>query len=106
MRMWNINPMLLCRQHLLGEHNELHKLVGTLAKGRKINGFINNNLVALHQIKTRHKQLVREMLKRKYNHQSPLKFLMIGRCGSVDTKKNITELKRRCKRCSERMGLK
>lgn len=27
-RMWCVNPHSLCREHLLGEHNELHKLVG------------------------------------------------------------------------------
>lgn len=25
MRMWMIDPKLLCRKHLLGEHNEIHK---------------------------------------------------------------------------------
>jgi Pyrimidine dimer DNA glycosylase len=30
MRMWLVDPRLMCSQHLLGEHVELHMLVGSL----------------------------------------------------------------------------
>ena len=33
MRMWMIDPKLLCRKHLLGEHLEIHMFVGTINKG-------------------------------------------------------------------------
>lgn len=33
MRMWLVPPSHMCRKHLLGEHVELHMLLGTLKKG-------------------------------------------------------------------------
>ena len=35
MRDWKVNPKLLCRQHLLGNHLEVHMFVGTLRRGGK-----------------------------------------------------------------------
>ena len=32
MRMWMIDPTLLCRKHLLGEHGELHKFIPSFRK--------------------------------------------------------------------------
>ena len=36
MRMWLVPPSHMCRKHLLGEHVELHMLLGTLKKGKSI----------------------------------------------------------------------
>lgn len=36
MRMWTIDPVLLCNKHLFIEHNKLHKLSETI-KVRQIN---------------------------------------------------------------------
>ena len=33
MRMWLVNPALLCRQHLLGEHVEMHMFAGHILEG-------------------------------------------------------------------------
>ena len=33
MRMWMVDPQIMCRQHLLGEHTEMHMFVGTLKRG-------------------------------------------------------------------------
>ena len=38
MRMWMIKPELLCRQHLLGEHSEIHKHKHNFEKGHSIKG--------------------------------------------------------------------
>lgn len=75
MRIWDLPPNKLCRQHLLGEHSELHALWSILTKGKK--GFANHpetrrwkgKLRALH---LRHQRLVREMKARGYRHNSPL----------------------------------
>ncbi len=32
MRTWMVPPQIMCRQHLLGEHNEIHKFVGAVTK--------------------------------------------------------------------------
>jgi hypothetical protein len=35
MRIWDISPKRLCRNHLLGEHRELHAVWSVLTKGKK-----------------------------------------------------------------------
>ncbi|CAN5641860.1 pyrimidine dimer DNA glycosylase/endonuclease V [soil metagenome] len=75
MRIWDIDPPHLCRQHLLGEHRELHGLWNILVQGRQ--GYSRHpetlrwvgRLSALYQ---RHNALVAEMTRRGYAHHSPL----------------------------------
>lgn len=75
MRIWDIEPELLCRSHLLGEHRELHGLWNILTRG--LRGYARHpetrrwegRLAALY---LRHEALVREMDRRGYRHQSPL----------------------------------
>jgi len=75
MRIWDIPPSRLCRNHLLGEHSELHALWSILTKDKK--GYARHpetlrwrgKLNALYQ---RHDLLVAEMVRRGYNHRSPL----------------------------------
>ena len=70
--MWMIDPTMLCRKHLLGEHVELHMFIGTINKNKKLNGYRENGLVEVHNIKSRHAELVSEMKSRGMNHNSPL----------------------------------
>ena len=75
MRIWDIPPAELCRQHLLGEHRELHGLWNILTKG--LEGYSRHpetrrwegKLAALYG---RHEALVSEMTRRGYRHASPL----------------------------------
>ena len=75
MRIWDIPPGRLCRNHLLGEHNELHALWNILTQGKK--GYANHpetkrwqgKLGALYRV---HETIVQEMIARGYRHQSPL----------------------------------
>jgi len=102
-RMWMIEPSLLCRQHLLGEHNEIHKAIGGLKKGRSIRGHLENKNLAPQYFRERHNELVEEMKKRNYNHQSslPEEFPIVE--GEVDKIVNLLELYMRCGECRERM---
>ena len=99
-----VNPKKLCRQHLLGEHKELHQLIGSLRRGRSIQGHIDKGQVEVHSIGKRHRELVKEMRARGYKHESPLKpfkagAFKAGRGGKVNVKENEKELKRRCRNC-------
>lgn len=75
MRIWDIDPSQLCREHLLGEHRELHGLWNILTEGKS--GYSNHpetkrwvgKLAALY---IRHEILVKEMWRRGYGHFSPL----------------------------------
>lgn len=98
-RMWMVDPKKLCRQHLLGEHKELHQLVGSLRKGKSIQGHLDRGHVEVHSIEKRHKALVKEMLARGYTHSSPLKSYRKFKAGNVNILENERELERRCKHC-------
>jgi len=102
MRQWHVDPSLLCRRHLLGEHLEVHMFIGALRKGKSIKGFIEKGLVEVHTLVTRHGELVAEMLNRGYGHRSPIAEideLLMYEAGSVDRAGNLLELKRRCESC-------
>jgi len=73
MRIWDISPTYLCRQHLLGEHRELHAIWSILTKNKK--GYRNHPETKRWQGKLkalylRHQQLVKEIEKRRYHHDS------------------------------------
>lgn len=101
MRMWMVNPKLLCRQHLLGEHNEIHKAVGNLRKsGTWAKALIKKGYLNPKRFLSRHNLLVKEMIKRGYNHKSKLNISKIQLIkGTIDVNKSIRDLKARCKKC-------
>jgi hypothetical protein len=98
----------MCRQHLLGEHVELHMLLGCLKRGYSIEGYVEQGLVSTAQIASRHKDLVAEMKRRGYRHKSPLRVnAPIPTLGRVDATANLAELAKRCAACRkmQRQGL-
>lgn len=75
MRIWDVQPDLLCRQHLLGEHREVHALWNVITLGKK--GYANHPetkrwVGKQKALYLRHELLVKEMLYRGYSHSSPL----------------------------------
>jgi hypothetical protein len=100
--MWCVDTTQMCRKHLLGEHVELHMLVGSILKGRNLDGFVENNLIDTKQIIKRHHELVAEMFRRGFKHKSELKQFVNINQGSVDSKANKIELMRRCSECFKR----
>ncbi len=100
------NPKYLCRNHLLGEHKELHQAVGSLLHNKSLRGHIDRGQVEVHNIKKRHEQLVKEMKRRGYNHQSPLKEFKEFKAGKINIIENYKELERRCKECKKLLEAK
>ncbi len=75
MRIWDLEPERLCRQHLLGEHRELHALWVILTQDKP--GFSRHPETArwrgkLKALYRRHESLVAEMGRRGYRHATPL----------------------------------
>jgi len=75
MRIWDIPPSKLCRNHLLGEHRELHAIWSILTKHKK--GYSRHPETLrwkgkLRALYARHEKLIEEMDKRGYDHKSPL----------------------------------
>jgi hypothetical protein len=75
MRVWDIPPEKLCRNHLLGEHREVHALWSILTQGKK--GYAHHPETLRWKGKQkalflRHEYLVDEIHRRQYHHNSPL----------------------------------
>lgn len=101
-----LNPAVLCQQHLLGEHNELHKLAGSIEAGHSLDGYLEQNIMALERIGERHAELVIEMERRDMNHQSPLEQPDVSAypASSVDRTKAMLDLSGRCEACKRRLA--
>ena len=106
MRMWMIDPKLLCRKHLLGEHNEIHKHKHSFEKGHSIKGRISPIVqIQPSAMQSRHDELAMEMVARNMNHKSPyimptLDYLSEDEKNiKVDIDYNINDLKNRCPEC-------
>lgn len=75
MRVWDIPPDNLCRQHLLGQHREIHAIWNVITKNKR--GYSKhpevlrwkNHLMSLY---FEHELTALSMLERGYNHNSPI----------------------------------
>lgn len=113
MRMWGIDPKLLCRQHLLGEHNEIHKHRHNFVKKHSIAKRISPVVqIEPENMKERHDALVKEMIDRNYNHNSPyeqpdLSYLKPEeRFAKINVGISVADLRNRCPHCTERITSK
>lgn len=105
-----VDPRVMCRAHLLGEHRELHALAGMLRHGISLQGYFDNHLLELPSLEDRHTALVKEMLRRGYSHHSP--FYVSQRLidaqprqPPVNREWSLRELFRRCPNCKARRNL-
>jgi len=101
MRMWGVDPKVLCDVHLRGEHVEMHMFVGTIRQRKSIDGYIENGLIDTDKIKRRHDILAEEMILRGMNHESPLEYEDKLNVQSIDVEENLKELARRCIDCRD-----
>jgi hypothetical protein len=112
MRMWMVDPKILCQKHLCGEHLECHMFLGSIKKGKKINGFLNNNLFEPESLKKRHDALADEMVNRDYNHQTTMSSCDFENCVNtlneglrrvkINKNKSFNDLISRCPDCKNR----
>ncbi len=75
MRIWDLDPALLCDRHLLGEHREAHAIWSVLTNGRR--GYAHHPETVrwrgrLAALNLRHDAEVEEMTRRGFRHMSPL----------------------------------
>lgn len=100
-----VNPVLLCDQHLLGEHGEIHKHRHNFVKGHRIDG--RKGQVEPESMGSRHDELADEMVRRGMSHKSPYEqpdlfgYDLMG--FTVDREESLAELKRRCQECKRRI---
>jgi hypothetical protein len=97
----------MCRNHLLGEHREIHTLISSLIRKRKLDGYIRNNCLELKSIKQRHELLVKEMQRRNYKHKSELDKFDLSYLEEkiinymVDRRSSLEDLVTRCPNCKK-----
>lgn len=110
MRMWMVLPVLLCRQHLNGEHGELHKYRHVFVKQYHIDRRVSPVVqIEPANMKKRHDVLACEMKRRGGNHASPymlpdLSYLTDSqRYATADLLYNLQDLWARCPRCQNRI---
>ncbi len=104
MRMWLVDPKIMCRKHLLGEHVEIHMLYGSITRMKNINGF--KYLVEPSKMAERHDALAYEITLRGYVHKSPLPLiepLLLEQYidFNVNPEHSLRELLTRCNECRE-----
>jgi hypothetical protein len=99
-----VDPRIMCRQHLLGEHAEIHMFIGTINRKKSIEGYLQKGLLEVHNLASRHNELVEEMKRRGYQHHSEVeeKWKTASEAGFVDRKSNLEELINRCSTCKKR----
>ena len=109
MRMWMCNPSIMCKNHLLGEHKEIHMLVGAIQKKKRLDNYIKNNCLELTAIESRHNELVEEFLMRGWDsgicHNSPIEYYDYSYLDphiiehKVNKEESLKDLITRCKEC-------
>lgn len=110
MRMWMINPELLCDQHLLGAHGEIHKFKHSFEKKHNMIKRITLGQIEPKAMKEEHDRLVLEMEKRGMKHNSPYELPDLNYIPQeyldmkVDADKSIEDLKDRCFKCEEKIN--
>ena len=104
MRMWMVDPKIMCRNHLLGEHAEIHMFVWNIDQKHSVKGYLTKGLLEIHSLYSRHRELARELRRRGYQHNSELdaKWKLAKHAGSIDKKRSLEELVNRCAKCNER----
>jgi hypothetical protein len=108
--MWMIDPRLLCRKHLLGEHGEIHKHRHNFVKQHSISKRVSPVVqIEPQSMESRHDELAAEMLRRGFNHQSPFEQPDISylpdseRNAVVDINVSMSDLIERCPICKKNM---
>lgn len=113
--MWGVKPEHMCTQHLLGEHNEMHMLVGSIRKhphGEAIaKGHAEKGQINTARIQERHDELAEEMENRGMEHDSPMDYDDELDVGEVDAERDPSigpsniqdELADRCEDCRARI---
>ena len=104
MRMWMVEPRIMCRSHLLGEHAEIHMFVWNIDRKHSVKGYLTKGFLETHNLYCRHEELAQELTKRGYQHNSPLdaKWKRVKHAGSIDRKRSLEELVNRCAKCRAR----
>jgi len=109
-RMWMVDPRIMCTRHLCREHCEIHRLVSNLRKGRNVRKYLLQQVIDISSIYARHKEIEEEIMARGGKLDSPLS---VAECvafarwyGSttINMGRSLSDLSCCCKQCQKRIG--
>lgn len=114
MRMWMVDPHILCDKHLRGEYVECLMFIGTFKRKMNIPGYVKNNLVEPLSIIDRFDVLKTEMIRRGFNAQKNMEFEIClldylkpeWLWNEVNIVNSLDDLIRRCHVCALRYQIK
>jgi len=102
MRMWMVEPRLMCDKHLVKEHGDIHTIVWHIRARHALTGKVEPI-----SIRSRHTQLEEEMSLRKPNTKAtPLKrFTLVRKYKMliVSASASLVELASSCKDCESKV---
>ena len=102
MRMWMVDPALMCQKHRVGEHGEIHKHRHNFEKHHSIAGRVSPIIqIEPEAMKRRHDELAATLKNHKSPYEMPdLSYLPVEyREAKVDLCESMAELCRRCPDC-------
>lgn len=113
MRMWMVDPCILCDKHLKGEFVEHFMFVGTFKRKLRIQGYVQKNLVEPLSLLDRFDLLKNEMIRRNFNATKELDFELClldylkkeWLFNQVNIVNALDDLIRRCEVCTARYQL-
>jgi hypothetical protein len=103
-RLWLLQPKLLCNLHLWCEHIEAHVFAMLLEGKNSLQYFIDRGVVEVHNIRPRHDALAVELLRRgmKHDRKWPLPKFTEFEAGHVDRALALRTLTAACTDCARR----
>jgi hypothetical protein len=110
MRMWMVDPRIMCFKHLCREHCEVHRLVANLRKGRDVRSYLLRQVLDISSIYARHKELEDEIMARGGKLNSPLSaaeciaFARWYGSTTVNIGRSLADLSDCCKECRRKIG--
>ena len=110
MRMWMVDPRIMCFKHLCREHCEVHRLVANLRKGRDVRSYLLRQVLDISSIYIRHKELEDEIMARGGKLDSPLSaaeciaFARWYGSTTINIGRSLADLSDCCKECRRKIG--
>jgi hypothetical protein len=105
-RMWMVNTEWMCNTHLGEEHTSIHMFLRLLKDKKRIQGFIDQGFVEIHNLRSRHDELVEEMIRRGMEHKTSMPwYFEERRAGYISEEKSAQDLVMECNECRERRDI-
>jgi hypothetical protein len=79
--------------------------IGSIKRGKSVRGFLRDGFLEPATLFSRHDEIAEEMIRRGYNHKSPLQKIDTSHlpAGRINISRNIEDLRRRCADCADRI---